>query len=168
LIGDDSTAEKRSEKHSAKVEPVDRESVALWNPDWRVICPDFEGAPAKLSEYAGRKNVLMTHPVSRNEPCGLERTFEVPKGQRTFLALRVAADERGDWELRVLVNGKILQKQLIDHKGDRWKEVTVDLTPYAGKKTHLRLENAANNWNYEFGYWSDIQLKGGEITAKAE
>ena len=46
----------------------------------------------------------------------------------------------------------------MDKKGDRWKSVTVDLTPYAGKGINLRLENAANDWNWEFGYWNEIKV----------
>jgi len=169
LIGDDSTTEKRggaAKKASVQVQNIDRESVALWNPEWRVVCPDFEGAPAKLAEYAGRKNVLMTHPVSRSEACAVERSLEIPQGKQTLLALKVASDERGDWELRVLADGKLLQKRLIDHDGSRWKDVAVDLSRYAGKKINLRLENAANDWNYEFGYWSDLQITSTDMRAK--
>jgi hypothetical protein len=61
--------------------------------------------------------------------------------------------------LRVFVNDQPVKKQLVDRKGDRWKVVTVDLTPYAGKTINVRLENAANNWDWEFGYWSDLQIK---------
>jgi hypothetical protein len=30
----------------------------------------------------------------------------------------------------------------------------------------LRLENAANNWSYEFGYWADLRLDTGDLAAK--
>jgi hypothetical protein len=33
------------------------------------------------------------------------------------------------------------------------------LAAFAGKQVELRLENHANDWAYEFGYWSDIQLR---------
>src|SRR5205814_1294135 len=107
--------------------------------------------PARLTDYAGRKNVLMTHPFSRTRACALERILEVPAGQRTVLSFFAASDDRGDWELRVLADGKPLQKKLIDQTGDRWKHITVDLSSFANEKINLRLENAANDWNYEFG-----------------
>jgi len=110
----------------------------------------------------------MTHPISRTEPSALERTLEVPTGQKTTLNFQSAADERGDWELRVLVNHKLLHLQLIDQKGERWKDVAVDLSPFAGQKISLRLENAANDWYYEFAYWSDIQIKTARLTANAQ
>lgn len=148
------------EKPTSAVRPAsDGESVALWNPQWRVLCPEFEGAPTKLPEYAGRKNVLMTHPIDRQTGAALERTIEVPAGRKTLLTLSVAADERGDWELRVLADGHLLRQQVVDKNGARWKKVDVDLSAFAGKRTVIRLENCANDWAWEFGYWSDIEVK---------
>ena len=126
LLGEESTVQSTrgaAKKSSASLQPTDHESVALWNPEWRVICPDFEGAPAKLSEYAGRSNVLMTHPINRSEPSALERTIEVPNGEKTTLSFHVAADARGNWELRVLANHKLLRLQLIDHQQGHGKHV---------------------------------------------
>lgn len=137
----------------------DKESVALWNPEWKLTVPDFENSPLKLPEYAGKRNVLLTHPFAQDKPSALERKVEVASGKHTTLTVNVAAHEQGDWELRVFVNDQPVKKQLVDRKGDRWKSVTVDLTPYAGKTINVRLENAANNWNWEFGYWNDLQIK---------
>ena len=168
LIGEGPSNTKSSGKSSAaNGANADGESVALWNPNWRVLCPPFEGAPRKLVEYAGRRNVLMTHPADRQTASALERTVEVPAGKKSALNFRVAADERGDWELRVLADGRLLHRQLVDTKGDRWKTVSLDLTPFAGKKIALRLENAANDWNFEFGYWSDLEISTTEQTARA-
>ena len=36
--------------------------------------------------------------------------MDVPAGKRTVLSFNAAAHEKGDWELRVLVNGKIIDK----------------------------------------------------------
>jgi hypothetical protein len=70
----------------------------------------------------------------------------------------VAAQEKSDWELRVLIDGKQIHKQTIDRTGGIWKQVKIDLTSFAGKKVVLRLENFANDWNNEFGYWSDVKF----------
>jgi putative heme-binding domain-containing protein len=137
--------------------PIDLESVALWNPDWMVHCPPFEGAPRKLSDYHGRRNVLMTHPMDRERPSALARELTVPsKGAQ--LSLTVAAHDRGDWELRVLVNDRLAAKHLVDHEGIRWKNFTVDLKPWSGQRIRVSLENAANDWAWEFGYWGEISL----------
>ena len=137
---------------------VDGESVALWNPDWQVLCPPFEGAPQKLNTFAGVKNVLMTHPASEKQGAALERFVDVPAGKPTALKLKVAAHEQGDWELRVLANNRLLRKQKIDRQGEPWKTVTVDLSQFAGTRVQLRLENFANGWSWEFAYWGDIMV----------
>ncbi|MBI2946554.1 MAG: dehydrogenase [Verrucomicrobia bacterium] len=156
LIGD--------ERATSSIEwPRDGESVALWNPQWRVICPDFEGAPTKLTEYIGHKNVLMTHPFNQETGAALERAIEVPKGKRTLLTVEVAAHDRGDWELRVLAEGTVLKKEIIGKSGERWKKIQVDLSAYAGRKTLVRLENCANDWAWEFGYWGKIELQTVEL-----
>ncbi len=153
------------EQPSAALEPVghDGESVALWNPAWNVACPEFEEAPSKLPFYAGRNNVLMTHPIDRQHGSGIERTIEVPAGKKTELTFQVAAHERGDWELRVLADGKLLKSERIDHEGTRWKSVRIDLSEFAGRKVAVRLENCANDWAWEFGYWSDLQLQVADL-----
>ncbi|MBI5801024.1 MAG: c-type cytochrome [Verrucomicrobia bacterium] len=143
-----------------KAAAIDHESVALWNPEWRVIAPEFEGTPAKLVEFAGKQNVLLTHPFDREKPAALERELTIPAGQKTTLKFLVASHEKGDWELRVLANGKPLHKQLIARKGtEAWQAVTVDLTPLAGQKVTLRLENAATGWSWEFAHWAAIEVK---------
>ncbi len=153
-------------KPPGKKASIDHESVALWNPEWRVVAPDFEGTPAKLVEFAGKRNVLLTHPFDREKPAALERELTIPAGQKTTLKFSVASHERGDWELRVLANGKPLHKQSIAHKhADAWHPVTVDLTPLAGQKVTLRMENAATGWSWEFGYWSGIEVKSERVTA---
>ncbi len=153
-------------KTPGKKAAIDHESVALWNPEWRVLAPDFEGTPAKLVEFAGKQNVLLTHPFDREKPAALERELTLPAGQKTTLKFSVASHDKGDWELRVLANGKPLHKQLIARQGsDVWLPVIVDLTPLAGQKVLLRLENAATGWSWEFAHWAAIEVKSERVTA---
>jgi hypothetical protein len=164
LIGD----EAPSRRSAQTAPPLDLESVALWNPDWRVLCPPFEGAPAKLPEYAGRRNVLMTHPADRERGAALERIIELPAGAKGTLSFAVAAHEQGDWQLRVLAEGKVIHRQIVAHAGPTWKQVELDLSPYAGRPVALRLENNANDWNWEFAYWSDLQIRTSGQTAQLQ
>ena len=139
---------------------TDDESIALWAPGWQVDCPPFEGAPAKFPEYAGRKNVLMTHPIDRRTPAALVRAINFPTGQRSMLSFAVAAHEKGDWELRVVADGEVIHQQKIDHSpaAPRWRQVRLDLSQFAGRRIVLRLENAATEWDWEFGFWADLKL----------
>ncbi|MBI1176810.1 c-type cytochrome [bacterium] len=141
----------------------DGESVALWNPEWRVIAPDFEGTPKKYPEYAGHRNVLETHPFSDDKPSALERVYEVPVGGAK-LTIEAAAHERGDWELRVFANGEMLKREVISRKDGVWHTVTADLSKFAGERIALRVENMAggeNDWSFEFAYWGKLQLTAG-------
>lgn len=138
---------------------IDWESVSLWNPAWKVSAPDFERTPLKLPEFHGRNNVLLMHPFARDKACSLERTVKLEAGKPHKLSVTVAAHDQGDWELRVLVNGKLVKKETIGHDGDRWKTVALDLNEYAGKEATVRVEGAANGWSYEFGYWGELKLE---------
>lgn len=145
---------------------TDGESIALWNPEWRVECPDFEGAPAKLPEFAGERNVLMTHPWDADRPAALVRKLTLPAGQRAVLRFKVAAHEQGDWHLRVVADGERLHEQPVTRDGGRWQDVKLDLTRFAGRMVVLRLENAASGWNWEFGYWAALRIEEGEVAAR--
>ena len=143
-------------KPAKKAAQIDWESVAHWNPDWHVVAPVFEGTPLKLGNFAGRKDVLRTHPYSREKASGLEREFLVP-APGAKLHFFVAAHEHGDWQLRVLANGKKIMESKVTSTS-AWREVRIDLSQYAGKKVKLRLENAANGWSNEFAHWADIKI----------
>ena len=86
-----------------------------------------------------------------------------------LLKFAVAAHDRGDWELRVVIDGEVIHRQAVTHEAPRWKEVALDLTPYAGRRVVIRLENAATDWAWEFGYWADLRLETGEpLQARAD
>lgn len=138
---------------------IDWEGVSLWNPKWKVTAPEFDRTPIKLAEYYGRKNVLMMHPFEdRKTPASLERKFKVDAAKHT-LKFAVAADDRGDWELVVMVNGKEAKKMPVDHEKPRWKEVSIDLSSHADMDVTVRLEAHATGWSWEFGYWSDVRVE---------
>ena len=144
----------------------DGESLALWAPGWQIDAPDFEGAPVKFPEFAGRRNVLMTHPYDEKKPAALVRSLVLPPDSKATLRFSVAAHEQGDWELRVKADGELLHQQTVKHDGPRWQEVKLNLNTLAGRRVVLRLENAANNWLWEFGYWADLTLETGEVAAR--
>ncbi|WP_395735581.1 PVC-type heme-binding CxxCH protein [Prosthecobacter sp.] len=138
---------------------IDWESVSLWNPAWIVSAPDFERTPMKLSEYYGKKNVLLIHPFpDKKTPASFERKFKVEPG-KTKLTATVAADDRGDWTAKATVNGQVVKEMTVDHEKPRWKILELDLSQYTGKEITVRLESHANGWNMEFAYWGSITLE---------
>lgn len=151
LVGDD--------KPSAALGiATDGESVALWNPEWRIKSGAAEGLPRKEAEFAGRRNVLITHPFHEREPARVERRLDVPSDGRTRIRVALTAHERGDWVFIARVNGKDVKRQEINSKEPRWKMVEVDLSEYAGKSIEVALENASSSWDHEFGYWQGLEV----------
>ena len=139
----------------------DRESASLWNPEWNLDTPDFEGTPTKLGDYHGRTNVLVLHPYDRQKPSALVRTLDLPKDKPATLSVWTASHDKGDWELRATANGQPLgtpHRISHDTADARWTKATFDLAKFAGQKVELRLENRATDWSYEFSYWSDLKL----------
>lgn len=165
LLGDENAGQPG--KSAAAFPPVDLESVSLWNPDWKVVAPEFEGTPRKHGEFAGRRNVLETHPFDRMRAAALERTVELPTGGKMALRFQTAAHEKGDWELRVFADDRLIYKSVVEAGRTRWAQHEVDLTAFAGKKVSLRLENAANGWAWEFGYWADLAIAARDSGSQA-
>ena len=110
----------------------------------------------------------MTHPIDARTPAAIVRAINFPVGQRSVLSFSVAAHEQGDWELRVVADGEVIHRQKVDHEpaAPRWRPVRLDLSRFAGRRIVLRLENAATEWNWEFGYWSDLRLELDQTAAK--
>jgi hypothetical protein len=92
--------------------------------------------------------------------------LELPADRTSTLRFAVAAHEQGDWQLRVRVDGRVLHESTITHEGARWRTVSVDLKEYAGRTVVLRLENAANDWAWEFAYWADLELRTGQLAGR--
>jgi len=157
LIKGVEVAEPSSKPKAPSSRAIDWESVSLWNPEWKVNAPDFERTPVKLGEYYGKTNVLLMHPFpDKKKPASFERKLKVEK---TKLKFSVAADDRGDWIVKVVVNGQVVKEVAVDHEKPRWKTVEVDLAKWKGQEITVRLEAHASGWNMEFAYWSGITLE---------
>jgi hypothetical protein len=131
--------------------------AAIWT-DWHVTSSTEPGATGLLPSYGDRKNVYMTHPLAQGVPATIDRQVEVPTGKKTTLSFWVSCHQKGDFELRVSADGKSLLKEIVGPPGSGWRQKTVDLTTFAGKKIALRLENFPNNWEWEQAYWSDLKI----------
>ena len=138
---------------------------AKWNKTIQSIAPGFhvenvgEGGVVALNSFRNEKAV-QTHPLDKKTPCVLKRKLSVPKGKSTFLKTRVSYHAHGDWQLRILANKDVLHDQIINFNNikEQWLELKIDLTKYAGKDIELTLENRANNWAWEFGFWSYVKI----------
>ena len=136
-------------------------AVAKFAPGWTVAGCGSAMAPGLRGEALGRKNVLVTHPFSTETPCVLRRAAAIPAGKKTHLRLIVSHAPRGDWQLAVKVAGKELLTRVIGKSTteEGWATLTVDLSAYAGKSVEIALENRANGWSWEAGYWAGIAIE---------
>ena len=140
-----------------------QKAVDHFFPGWTIGPSGPEMDPGMRDSFRGKKNVLVTHPVDREVPCVLTTSVDIPAGKKTTLRLVVGHFEQGDWDLVIRVNGSpqktvLIGKMSADNTG--WVEVTFDLTPFAGgKNVKIDLENKANGWSWEAGYWSEIEIK---------
>jgi hypothetical protein len=136
----------------------DLEKVA---PGWKMTnCgPDME--PGLRAEFRGKKNVFMTHPLNRTIGCTLSKKIEAPAGKQTALRLVVGHDPRGDFLLAVRVDGKTVLEKPVNRQTATggWLQVSVDLTPWAGRSAQVELVNQPDGWQFEAAYWATIDLE---------
>jgi len=129
-------------------------AVSKFAPGWKVAkC----GGDMK---WAGKKNVLMTHPLSRTVGCVLSKKVKIPAGKKTKLQLVVGHHPDGDWILLVKADGKELLKKSVGKETaeNGWMQADVDLSAYAGKEIKLELVNQPSDWQWEAAYWAKIEL----------
>jgi hypothetical protein len=132
-------------------------------PGWTIGETGTDMNPGFRESLRGKKNVLVTHPIDRETPCVLTTSVDIPAGKKSTLRLVAGHHEQGDWDLVIRVNGSpqktvVIGKTLTNNTG--WAEVTFDLTPFAGSKNvKIDLENKANGWAWEAGYWAEIEIK---------
>jgi hypothetical protein len=131
--------------------------VKNFAPGWNI--KNWGGAgmnPGLLKKWGGRKNVLLTHPLSRQIPCVLLRSIDVPEGKKTTLKFSVNNHPKGNWTLLVRIDGEEVLRKSIE--ASSWQEFQFDLSKHAGETIKIELENRASDWTFEAAYWSRIEL----------
>ncbi|MCX5685021.1 MAG: ADP-ribosylglycohydrolase family protein, partial [Planctomycetota bacterium] len=137
-------------------------AVEKFAPGWSVAKCGPDMSPGLREEWGGRKNVLMTHPLSESTACVLSKKIDVPAGKKTVLHLVVTNDPRGDFDLLVRADGKdFLKKSVKVNAGDvtdKWLTEDLDLSPLAGKTVAVEIVNQATGWQFEAAYFADIKI----------
>ncbi|MDD3909029.1 MAG: ADP-ribosylglycohydrolase family protein [Proteiniphilum sp.] len=130
-------------------------------PGWTISNCGIDMNPGFYDSYRGRQNVIMTHPLDRETPCVLSSKIDIPKGKKSNIKILISHHNEGDWDLIIRVNGSpqrdvTVSADTVDSNG--WLEVNFDLTPFAGNSVTIDLENKANGWAWEAGYWGAIEM----------
>ena len=112
-----------------------------------------------LSSYKN-KQAIKTHPVNKNTEFYFWREFKVSENKKTRLKMNVSFHPHGDFQLKVKLNKDTVKDIIISSKTvkNEWLEIDIDLSKYAGKHIHLRIENYPNDWHWEYAYWNYIKV----------
>ncbi len=135
-------------------------AVEKFAPGWKIANCGTEMSPGVREEWAGRKNVLATHPLDKQTGCVLSRTLKLPVGKPAKLHLVVGHDPQGDFDLVIRINqSEVLRKQVNPTTAkDHWLTEDIDLSAYAGKTVKLELVNQPSGWAYEAAYWAESKV----------
>jgi len=138
-----------------------KEAVEKVAPGWKVRDCGVEMSPGLRSEWRGKKDVLVTHPLDQQTGCTLSRKVSLPAGKKSALNLLVGHDPQGDWDLVVKADGKEVLRKPVSRATarDGWLEVAVDLSAEAGGSIELEIVNQPSGWAYEAGYWARIEVE---------
>jgi len=135
-------------------------AVKRFAPDWKATHCGPDMNPGLRAQWAGKRNVLVTHPLDKSTGCVLTKKVSIPAGKKTALELVVGHHPQGDWSLVVKAEGKVLLKKPIgkDTATAGWMRARVDLSAYAGRQIKLELVNQPTGWMCEAAYWARIDL----------
>jgi hypothetical protein len=137
-----------------------REAVAKFAPGWQIAnCGDAEN-PGFRERLAGKKNVLVTHPLSQQIPCVLSKKVDVPPLKKTSVKLVVGHDPRGDWDLVVRTDNKEIVRKAVGKQTafDGWLGTKVDISAFQGKTIVVEVLNQASGWRFETAYWAELAI----------
>jgi len=152
----------RTRRGAGKPKPMNMgKAVEKFAPGWKLAnCANIE-SPGLRASWAGRKNVLVTHPLDRSTGSVLSRKIAIPSGKRAVLHMVVGHDHRGDWTFIARVDKKELLRKPIGKAGSKngWMTIDLDLSPYAGKSVKIELVNQPSGWSFETAFWGEIALK---------
>jgi len=165
IAGSKFTAEEMAQIKPPKEGPrkssrVDlNEALSKFAPGWMIRDCGADMSPG-IRDELGKKNVLVTHPLSETMPCVLGRRVDILPDKKTTLHLVVGHHPDGDWVLRVSADRQLVHKVIGKETApDGWTSIDVDLSEYAGRIVTLQLTNEANGWSYEAAYWAKIEIE---------
>ena len=119
--------------------------MQYWNPEWKLARAGFGAGGGGMMGVRGITyldgEVLVTYPRDEVRSAMLERTAVL--GAKPKLSVEVGADPGRVWRLDIMAGNDVLLTREIEGTGSgkecTWQTVSVDLSNYASRETHLRL-----------------------------
>jgi hypothetical protein len=156
------TSREMAKIKAGNVPPRVRAAAEKFAPGWEIANCGTEMEPGLKAEYAGKKNILLTHPLDSNTACILSCKLSIPASKKTALRIVVARDLRGDFDLVVRADGNELLHNAVNKDtttNDPWLVKEVDLSRFAGRKAvKLEVINQPSGWSYEAAYWAELGI----------
>jgi hypothetical protein len=136
-------------------------AVREFAPGWKLVNSARTPMTERLVEVRGRSGVLVTAPPNLETAPTLRRTVEVAGGVKTTLRAVVGYPDGGEWTLAVNVEGREVLSRPVNPRTapGGWLEVSVDLTPHAGKAVLVELVNRPGGVGVELAYWAEVSIR---------
>jgi hypothetical protein len=162
VAGSRFTSAEQAQITAEATPPAVKNALEKVAPGWTVARCGTDMEPGLRPEWAGRKNVLVTHPLDRETGCVLSRTVSLPAGKTASLHVVVGHDPQGDFDLVVRAAGQELLRKPVSAATAMpgpWLIQDVDLSKWAGQTVKLELINQPSGWAYEAAYWAELSVR---------
>jgi len=128
----------------------------------------ISGNICMLDDWAGRRDVMLIHPINQSNPGFLETTFTIPIEGSTSLVISLHSHESGDFDAEVIardLDGNIIS--LLGRRAikpsDGWVEWSISLDRLKGEKVTLTFYAWPSGWYYEFCYVDKFYILNKEL-----
>jgi len=106
--------------------------------------------------------VLATYP--RDEVRGLVLRHTEKLGEKPTIRFDAGVDAGRAWELNVYADNKLLLRKIIDGSAAKeraWQSISVELSEFGSRETHLRLYQRVLVANRTAGnaYWKNLRIQ---------
>ena len=120
-----------------------RQTFSRMFPGWQTSVE-----PAIESSHRGQDNVAFVHPPSQQIPAVVSRTLTLSDGNPCLFLKIASFDERSDFYLSVLVDGKevLPRRRICTPDNEPWQDITIPLFAWRGRKVKIEIVLTANNW----------------------
>lgn len=143
--------------HEDPTTRVQRSADILF-PGWKTSPNGPDMNPGYREEHAGRRHVLMTHPLNRTTGVTLSKTIRIPDDPSSKIVVTIANHGKGDFTFVARIDGKEEVRRKVGGEKSGWQNITVGLARHAGRSVRVELANEPDGWSSEAAYWSAIAV----------
>ncbi len=151
------------DKVAARFDEALELSFSFFRPHWQIGNCGASSAVGRHAKLGAFENVFVTRPRAEAMPCRLMTTWPIDQPNMK-LVLRVAHREGEAWQLRIQIDHEQVHKSIVDaqHTDDGWKQVEIDLEPWAGDKAYIEVFNDAHGDGASHAVWGRIDIVAAE------